>query len=255
MENNDEIVFNCSYDKDMLKKLQDILWKMYCEVSDIFDKNNITYFLAFGTLIGAARHGDFIPWDDDLDICIMKDDYDKALQLLEKYLSDDFAVDYFAIKRWNHAKVRHLKSEMTPYGKIDTSATQYPGICMDLFRCWQAKHRRWDRKIGFLQIRRMVAKNNIIKYFAYNIMVKFLIVINKFTKEKTFYDTDPISDNLPHYPKEWIFPLTKLNFRGRSCPVPNNYDAMLSARYEFDWRTLPPMNERHNHFQAIKIWE
>jgi lipopolysaccharide cholinephosphotransferase len=114
MENeNMEITFTCPYGKETLKKLQNVLFDMYCEVSDIFDKNGIRYFLICGSLLGAMRHGGFIPWDDDFDIAVMSVDYDKAMQLLEKNLSVKYAMqtktsDSNYICDWT--KLRYTKS-------------------------------------------------------------------------------------------------------------------------------------------------
>jgi hypothetical protein len=64
-----------------LRDLQNATAKLMSLVDIILRKNNIPYFINYGTLLGAVRHQDFIPWDDDMDICVMRNDYNKAVQI------------------------------------------------------------------------------------------------------------------------------------------------------------------------------
>lgn len=69
-------------------------WAMQMEVLQVVrkicDNHNLKWFAIYGTLIGAVRHRGFIPWDDDLDICMLRDDYAKFLQIAKSELSTDF---------------------------------------------------------------------------------------------------------------------------------------------------------------------
>ena len=56
-------------------------------VCQVLEKNNITYWIDYGTLLGAIRHNGFIPWDDDLDICVLREQYAVARESLYKELS------------------------------------------------------------------------------------------------------------------------------------------------------------------------
>ena len=79
------MITNYDYSKienyDVLRKLQLTQLEILKEVDDFCSKNNIRYSIAYGTILGAVRHGGFIPWDDDLDICMPRADYDKFISL------------------------------------------------------------------------------------------------------------------------------------------------------------------------------
>ena len=66
-----------------LKEKKQIVFDILCDIDDICKKHNITYYLAYGTLIGAVRHKAFIPWDDDIDIWVRAEDYRKLLEVLQ----------------------------------------------------------------------------------------------------------------------------------------------------------------------------
>ena len=74
----------------MLRKAQLRMLDILIAVDKICRKHNIPYWLDYGTLLGAVRHGGFIPWDDDLDISMMKEDYDRFLTIASKELPEQF---------------------------------------------------------------------------------------------------------------------------------------------------------------------
>lgn len=76
------------YTKNDIRKVQDTLIQMAKEAHKIFEKHKIKYFITFGTLLGAVRHEGFIPWDDDFDIFIFDEDYDMAINYLERELPE-----------------------------------------------------------------------------------------------------------------------------------------------------------------------
>ena len=69
------------YTDAQLNNLHEILTMMLEDIKRVCDKNNIRYFISYGTLIGAVRHNGFIPWDDDLDIAILRKDYERFVKL------------------------------------------------------------------------------------------------------------------------------------------------------------------------------
>ena len=72
-----------------LRKAQLIMFNLLKELDKVCKKNNINYWLDSGTLLGAVRHKGFIPWDDDIDICMLEKDYKKFLKIAKKELSEN----------------------------------------------------------------------------------------------------------------------------------------------------------------------
>ena len=72
-----------------LKEAQELMTTILKDIDSICRKNNINYWIESGTLLGAVRHKGFIPWDDDIDIGMLREDYNKFLEIANKDLKDD----------------------------------------------------------------------------------------------------------------------------------------------------------------------
>ena len=93
MEINEE---NKKAIEDYLKHIHDVNYDMLCEIDRVCSENGIRYYLLAGTLLGALRHGDFIPWDDDVDIVFARPDYERFLKIFPSSTKRDElkVVDY-----------------------------------------------------------------------------------------------------------------------------------------------------------------
>jgi lipopolysaccharide cholinephosphotransferase len=76
-------------DKNDIGRVQEIAYNLLVEVDRICNKYEIKYFLWAGTLLGSIRHKDFIPWDDDIDIAMLRDDYNRFLEAAKSELAED----------------------------------------------------------------------------------------------------------------------------------------------------------------------
>ena len=86
-----------------LEELRVIQLELLQQIADFCEKNNIKYFLAYGTLIGAIRHKGYIPWDDDIDIVMPRDDYDRFLELYNEAYPFSKVVDMYNTKHYGFA--------------------------------------------------------------------------------------------------------------------------------------------------------
>ena len=109
------------------------------QMLEYFDKfckgNNIKYWLGSGSCLGAIRHHGFIPWDDDLDIEMMSDDYKKLLSLRDQFENEQIGIqDFITDKEYiaPHGKLRDKKSELKEIHNRD-KYYKYKGAYIDIF--------------------------------------------------------------------------------------------------------------------------
>lgn len=232
----------------MLRKQQLRMLEILLYIDKICKENNIKYWLSSGTLLGAVRHGGFIPWDDDLDIEMLREDYEKFLKVftdndnyaLQTYKSDE---NYFR----TFAKVRDLHSEISEF-ELDRYY-KYRGLYVDIFSIERVPKcicrlyggvfeviGRWRRKCGdnkFLW--------HILKCFQKITLWTIPIarpIFRIFTKDLHHsYGSGFLKER--HI--EDIHPLTSVQFEGYTFPAPNNIDSYLSLIYG-DYKQLPDID-------------
>ena len=121
-------------DSKTLRQLQLVELKILLEIKRICELANINYFLIGGTLLGAVRHGGFIPWDDDIDIGMLRDDYNRFLDVFPQLSNKEYTLGTYNTDRG------HVFS----FGKIRLNGTQFreprnehildnQGIYVDIF--------------------------------------------------------------------------------------------------------------------------
>lgn len=117
-----------------LEKLQGCQMSMALLVRNLCDKHKINYFLIAGTLLGAVRHQGFIPWDDDLDIGMLRPDYDRFISVAQKELGPRYFVQTYDTDPWMplpFAKVRMNGTILREAGSRDSKWNA--GIFIDIF--------------------------------------------------------------------------------------------------------------------------
>ncbi len=119
--------------KAELKKLKLVELDILREVDRVCRKNNIQYSVAYGTLLGAIRHGGFIPWDDDVDIMMLRKDYDKFVDLIEVELRDEFMwVDAEKDRYYGHMFGKVMACNTVMLEKSQNQKRGFHGVFVDV---------------------------------------------------------------------------------------------------------------------------
>lgn len=254
----------------LLRRQQMRMLEILLEVDKICKRHDIKYWLSSGTLIGAMRHQGFIPWDDDLDIEMMRSDYLRLMKVLPSELPDWLALqnndtdpNYF----YFYAKVRDKRSRMLEQNGYDRIWKEQ-GIYIDIFPMEQHPiwmHKLTEKTVGHMykiwrtstddtkaikQVRRIFNINNRILFPCLRAL---LSPSHLFTFSTLITSGMGIPFHNPRYAEE-IFPLTTHEFEGYQLPVPGNADAHL--RHIFgDYMQLPDLNKLALHVGELEFYE
>lgn len=245
-------------------KMLDIL----LEIDRVCKKNNLTYWIDFGTLLGAVRHKGFIPWDDDIDISMTTESYNRFKEIAPTELGPDFILQTektqpFARQGRGMFKVR-LKNTMYLMQHDSVRQPYSKGLFVDVFdsvpyptmnrRFFKFLVRRISKSYGFMMYNQELNFGNIIRYFVFPVEFAFFYSVWKFCClfHKKDRELTPMTRLLYGYPslKTDIHPLGEIEFEGHIFPCPNNPDARLRDMWG-DYMTLPSADKRRIHTKFI----
>ncbi len=247
------------YNKSDIKKLQDVLLKMAKSVHSVLEKHNIKYCICLGTLLGAVRHEGYIPWDDDFDIYIFDEDYDKAMDILRKELPKwmivhDEKVDPIYWPAWS--RLRDINSIAVADLFPDDNSYKYRGINLDFYRLKKTSRSNVDIHIWNENLRFYHKKYSVgmLQEEVYRKKVEELENLIKSEKEKKVtVDDEQVFTFLDFMRKVEIkdmLPLKKYMFEEFEFWGPNNADAVLRESYG-DYMEIPKYEERHPHYSSV----
>lgn len=255
------------YRQKSLRSAQLKMLDILVAVDKICKTHQITYWIEGGTLLGAMRHGGFIPWDDDLDISMMRSDYDRFIELAQKELPATMflqtrATDPLTVFR--ACKVRDLNSYIAD-GDDNNSMKYQKGIFIDVFPYDVApsKARRLMGKVARAVCIADTALHKTHCYSWHSVFALFYFglkrplcrmvwnVAKSLTANGHYLAIDPyFSWCRAIHPKENIFPLTEIEFEGRLFPAPARSADYLAILYG-DWKQVPPKEKQQIHSMII----
>lgn len=264
-------------DDKTLRKLQLVQLEILKEVDRLCEKYALRYFLVAGTLLGAIRHKGFIPWDDDLDIAMPREDYEKFLKIAEGELSKQYYVQ----------DINNDDTYWLPFAKVRKNCTifeepsaisnnTHKGIYIDIFpldnvnkqySTFQTMQAKIVKNISAIIFRR----NKMVSVKQASIITKLLcflskpISISKLASLQLFI-MNWNKDNTSNYfvnlgsqynfkkqtmPKNKYYPAVKVEFEGKFYNAPRDWEYILKRIYG-DYMKLPPIEQRVTH-NPVKI--
>lgn len=260
-------------EKYKLKKLQKLELDILKQFIEICDKYNLNYSLAYGTLIGAVRHNGFIPWDDDIDVAMPRDDYDKFCKIMESQPLKGYFFQSYVTEPQCGLVFGKIRKDNTVLSEIYSHhINMHQGIWIDIFPYDKVSNYKIKRKIDYLMF--LVWKNMYIVKCDYNMppnrskigyifyyIVKFAnlflsrgFLINRVEKSMTKYKNKSTNyvfsytDNnveQKKFPSELLDHYCFLDFEGEKVKSFKKYDYYLRKNYG-DYMILPPEDQRAN---------
>ena len=248
------------------------------EIDRICRENNIRYILAGGSMLGAIRHKGFIPWDDDVDIAMLPEDYERFLKICPKQLSERYTYQNFDTdleSHYIHDKIRISDTYFsTRYSNRYFMAN---GVYVDIFVYYKTSDRPfmqkihlnliriWRRVIGIRWADRprkgyhytaskiLLPIMRIVPFRWYHLFYKKLL--GMYEKRNTHHRIDS-GFNLMKcgaFPAEWFDETIEVDFCGHKYPIPARYDEYLRHWYGNHYMELLPISSRTSVHDVIRI--
>lgn len=248
-----------------LRRMQLRMLDLLAFIDKICKKYGLTYWLSSGTLLGAARHGGFIPWDDDVDVCMPIKDARKLKKIMGNKIFDGHIILQNHKTDWNYLQcgwmtIRDIKTEYIQNSYIH-NALKYKGLQVDIFEVesgltylLKSIPNQWNKYLIYKPAQNC-GGSKIMRTFA-NINSRILnMVINPtlrlFKRGNLIYDYALGNPFRMRQDKNLIFPLRKISFENIMFNCPNDISRYLANVYG-EWETIPSEDKIRTHNVSFK---
>ena len=269
-----------------LHKLQQEEYEILCAVARLCAENDVKWILDSGTALGAARHGGFIPWDDDIDISMTRSEFNKFLKIAEEQLPSEYELNTFDNTPSFAGFFAKITKKGTEFVNNESLASEYKqGIFIDILvhdtlspldgerRKQLLNASRWQ-KMSYLYhssfinvphkgllgkvesfgcllthyaLRAIIRNRDVLKYHFSKSIIDETPAVSGDVIKNLSYDSDA---SLPY---EMVYPATSIKFMDSLFPAARNIDNYLTEMYG-NWQDLPAPDARHTHLPVRLVF-
>lgn len=264
---------------ELLRKVQMAQLEIAKEIRRVCDENNIQYFLCFGTMLGAVRHQGFIPWDDDMDLGMLRSEYERFLEIAPSKLKPEYFLQTWYSEPGYPLPFAKVRKRNTLYLEGKSGRLKENGFFVDIFpfdyhpvtdeqRQTTIKKQKDLFRTGLMKANytpwmengKVVWKKRI-GYLYYQCKALFTsserIAQEYDSLAKSFPENDIVywqeaASGMRKIKKQWCEELAEYSFEGELFKGPKDYDAILTTIYG-NYMQLPPEDQRENRHQIEMV--
>ena len=258
-----------------MHKQQTYLFELHKEILSIMDsvdkicrKENLRYYLIGGSLLGAVRHKGFIPWDDDLDIVMPREDVEKFIELTENELPESLYLRWITTEKTYGQIVAKICKTNTVFDEYGNAYGKRNGIFIDIFPldlCEGYSSRLDKFRLYLNQLRvclylKSQGCNFNLNQFPYYIVNLFLsekklhkLIMSLIKKQKKYGQTHYAMFGSGYalkkqtFPIEWFGEGVEISFENRTYLCPSNSKSVLTLTFGKDYMQEPPKEKQVTH--------
>ena len=248
----------------LLYRMQERMLVVLEVIDKICQRHNLPYWLSGGSMLGAVRHQGFIPWDDDLDIEMLRPDFERLMQILPNELPSDMALQWHTTDPnyfFGFAKIRDRHSQLFERNGYDRVWKEH-GIFIDIFPLERVP--RPIKQLSLLTLghtykmmrtaqnpESVMWKVRALAAFNRNVIFPVLRLISKVYRTK-YYD---FALGIPYFQKSIesdYLPVRRVAYEGTTAPIMKEAEKCLAYRYG-DYMQLPKNPGSEYHAEDVSI--